>query len=110
MGFDDRLDVRVIAQIAARAIALFPFLEHTQVMRTYGGFRPYMPDHLPVIGPDHRVAGLYHVTGHEGAGIGLSVVSADILLAQLTQSVAPLDPTPFALNRSTLVPHLQNAA
>ena len=68
VGFDDRLDVRVIAQIAAKAIALFPFLEQTQVMRTYGGFRPYMPDHLPVIGPDHRVAGLYHVTGHEGAG------------------------------------------
>ena len=110
VGFDDRLDVRVIAQIAAKAIALFPFLEHTQVMRTYGGFRPYMPDHLPVIGPDHRVAGLYHVTGHEGAGIGLSVVSADILLAQLTRSVAPLDPTPFALNRSTLAPHLQDAA
>ena len=110
VGFDDRLDVRVIAQIAARAIALFPFLEHTQVMRTYGGFRPYMPDHLPVIGPDHRLAGLYHVTGHEGAGIGLSVVSADILLAQLTQSVAPLDPTPFALNRSTLVPHLREDA
>ena len=56
------------------------------------------------------MAGLYHVTGHEGAGIGLSVVSADILLAQLTQSVAPLDPTPFALNRPTLAPHLQDAA
>jgi hypothetical protein len=36
-----------------------------------------MPDHLPVIGPDHRVAGLYHVTGHRGAGIGLSVFSED---------------------------------
>jgi glycine/D-amino acid oxidase-like deaminating enzyme len=110
VGFDDRLTVPVISEIAAKAIALFPFLEHTLVMRTYGGFRPYMPDHLPVIGPDHRVPGLYHVTGHEGAGIGLSVVSADILLAQLSQTTAPLDPAPFALDRASLAPHLKEAA
>jgi D-hydroxyproline dehydrogenase subunit beta len=110
VGFDDRLRARVISEIAAKAVALFPFLEHTMVMRTYGGFRPYMPDHLPVIGPDHRVSGLYHVTGHEGAGIGLSVVSADILLAQLSQTTAPLDPAPFALDRASLAPHLKEAA
>src|SRR5262245_32440193 len=110
VGFDDRLNVRVIAQIAAKAIALSPFLAHTQVMRHTVGFRPYMPDHLPVIGPDHRVAGLYHVTGHEGAGIGLSVISAEILLAQLSQTSAPVDPAPFALARPSLVPYLEEAA
>ena len=110
VGFDDRLRARVVSEIAAKAIALFPFLEHTQVMRTYGGFRPYMPDHLPVIGPDQRMPGLFHVTGHEGAGIGLSVVSADILLAQVSQSVAPLDAAPFALDRPSLAPYLQEAA
>lgn len=110
VGFDDRLRTRVISEIAAKAIVLFPFLEHTMVMRTYGGFRPYMPDHLPVIGPDHRVSGLFHVTGHEGAGIGLSVVSADILLAQLSQTTAPLDPAPFALDRTSLAPYLEEAA
>jgi glycine/D-amino acid oxidase-like deaminating enzyme len=110
VGFDDRLQVRVISEIAAKAIRLFPFLEYTQVLRTYGGFRPYMPDHLPVIGPDHRVSGLYHVTGHEGAGIGLSVVSADILLAQITQTAAPTATAPFALSRASLAPHLRDAA
>ena len=110
VGFDDRLRARVISEIAAKAITLFPFLEHTQVMRTYSGFRPYMPDHLPVIGPDHRVTGLFHVTGHEGAGIGLSVVSADILVAQLSQTTAPLDPAPFALDRPSLAPYLKEAA
>ena len=29
VGFDDRLRARVISEIAAKAIALFPFLEHT---------------------------------------------------------------------------------
>ena len=37
-------------------------------MRAYVGFRPYAPDHLPVIGPDPRLLGLWHATGHEGAG------------------------------------------
>jgi glycine/D-amino acid oxidase-like deaminating enzyme len=110
VGFDDRLQVRVLAEIAAKAIRIFPFLERAQLLRTYGGFRPYMPDHLPVIGPDHRVPGLYHVTGHEGAGIGLAVVTADILLAQLTGTVAAIDPAPFALTRATLAPHLQDVA
>jgi glycine/D-amino acid oxidase-like deaminating enzyme len=110
VGFDDRLQVRVLSEIATKAIRLFPFLEHTQVLRTYGGFRPYMPDHLPVIGPDHRVTGLYHVTGHEGAGIGLSVVSADIVRAQITETAEPIDAAPFALRRASLAPHLPDAA
>ena len=58
------------------AVALFPVLSGVRVLRSYHGFRPYCPDHLPVIGPDPSVAGLWHATGHEGAGIGLSVGTA----------------------------------
>jgi glycine/D-amino acid oxidase-like deaminating enzyme len=110
VGFDDRLDVDVIRELAAKALRLFPFLDDMQVLRTYGGFRPYMPDHLPVIGEDHRLPGLFHVTGHEGAGIGLSVSSAEILLAQVTGARPSLDPAPFALDRPTLAPHLQEVS
>ncbi|RLV56920.1 FAD-binding oxidoreductase [Aeromicrobium phragmitis] len=110
VGFDDRLDVDVIREIATKSLRLFPFLEDMQVLRTYGGFRPYMPDHLPVIGADPRVPGLYHVTGHEGAGIGLSVSSAEILLALMNGTTPPLDPAPFAIDRPTLTPHLQEVA
>jgi glycine/D-amino acid oxidase-like deaminating enzyme len=52
-----------------------------RVQRTYRGFRPYCPDHLPVIGPDPRVDGLVHACGHEGAGIGLAPATA-LLVAQ----------------------------
>ena len=41
-----------------RRCALFPVLAGVHVMRAYRGFRPYCPDHLPVIGPDPRVPGL----------------------------------------------------
>jgi D-hydroxyproline dehydrogenase subunit beta len=43
-------------------------------------------------------------------GIGLSVGSAEILLVQLSHATAPLDPAPFALDRASLAPYLQEAA
>lgn len=78
-GFDDRIEARVLSALASKALLLFPFLADTQVMRAYGGFRPFVPDHLPIIGPDPRLPGLWHATGHEGAGIGLSLATADLL-------------------------------
>ncbi|MEA5053385.1 MAG: FAD-binding oxidoreductase, partial [Propionicimonas sp.] len=106
VGFDDRLQVRVLAELARKAIALFPFLAGMNLLRSYTGFRPYLPDHLPVIGPDHRLPGLYHVTGHEGAGIGLSAISAELLAALVCDQPPVLDPAPFAVQRPSLEPHL----
>jgi glycine/D-amino acid oxidase-like deaminating enzyme len=108
IGFDDRLRVEVLAQIAQRALRLFPFLEGTPVIRAYGGFRPYVPDHLPVIGEDHRHPGLWYATGHEGAGIGLAGVTGDLLCAQLTGAKPALDPTPFLPSRPSLAAYLVN--
>ncbi|WP_350348724.1 FAD-dependent oxidoreductase [Agromyces sp. G08B096] len=110
VGFDDRLRVEVLRQVAAKALRLFPFLAGASVMRAYGGFRPYMPDHLPVIGADHRLDGLWHATGHEGAGIGLSLATAELVAAGLTGAAAPVDPEPFSPARPSLAPHLTGAA
>lgn len=106
IGFEDRLQARVLGELARKAIALFPFLAGMSLLRSYGGFRPYLPDHLPVIGADPRLPGLWHVTGHEGAGIGLSAVSAGLLAALLGGAEPELDPSPFALARPSLQPHL----
>jgi len=106
IGFDARLDVDVLREVAAKSLRIFPFLRDASVMRSYGGFRPYMPDHLPVIGPDHRVEGLWHATGHEGAGIGLSLATAELLAARLLGGAAALDDAPFQLDRPGLVAHL----
>jgi glycine/D-amino acid oxidase-like deaminating enzyme len=110
IGFDDRLNVEVLRELATKALRLFPFLHGQAVLRAYGGFRPYMPDHLPVVSADHRMPGLWHATGHEGAGIGLSLATASILAATLTGSTAALDPAPFSLRRASLAPFLSEAA
>jgi glycine/D-amino acid oxidase-like deaminating enzyme len=96
VGFDRTVSLPVLRALAARALALFPALAGVRVLRAYLGFRPYCPDHLPVIGPDPRAPGLWHATGHEGAGIGLSAGTGALLAQALTGGTPDLDLTPFA--------------
>ncbi len=98
-GFDDRIEARVLAALASKALLLFPFLADAQVMRAYGGFRPFVPDHLPIIGPDPRLPGLWHATGHEGAGIGLSLATAEVLAELIFEST---EDNEFRLDRPGL--------
>ncbi|MEV7611515.1 FAD-binding oxidoreductase [Streptomyces sp. NPDC089799] len=99
VGFDRSLSTEAVRRLAAQAAALFPVLADVRVMRTYHGFRPYLPDHLPAIGPDPRVPGLLHACGHEGAGIGLAPATGALIAAALTGGAQPLDPTPFRPDR-----------
>ncbi|MGR0318659.1 NAD(P)/FAD-dependent oxidoreductase [Agromyces sp. ZXT2-3] len=109
VGFRDDFSSRIVAELARKAILLFPFLADASVMRSYSGFRPYMPDHLPVIGEDPRCEGLWHATGHEGAGIGLAPGTAAILSALVGGNRPPIDADPFAVSRPGLAPHLEEA-
>jgi glycine/D-amino acid oxidase-like deaminating enzyme len=99
VGFDRSLSLRAVRALAAGAIGLFPFLERVRALRTYAGFRPYLPDHLPAIGPDPRVPGLFHACGHEGAGVGLATGTGRLIAQTLTGKAAELDLTPFRPER-----------
>lgn len=105
-GFDERIEARVLSAVAAKALVLFPFLAGVAVMRAYGGFRPFVPDHLPVIGPDPRRPGLWHATGHEGAGIVLSTATGELLADLMLDRPPRVDAAAFAVDRPTLLPHL----
>ena len=101
VGFDQSSSLRIIGLLAAQAARLFPVLEHARAIRFYRGFRPYCPDHLPVIGADERLGGLLHACGHEGAGVGLAPATGQ-LIAELASGqepslpVAPFRPGRFA--------------
>lgn len=99
VGFDRSLSVEALRRLAVQAAALFPVLAGVRVLRTYHGFRPYLPDHLPAIGPDPRVPGLLHACGHEGAGIGLAPATGILIAAALTGAEPPLPPGPFRPDR-----------
>lgn len=89
VGFDTTLSVPVVETLARQAVAIFPFLARVNLLRVYRGFRPYCPDHLPVIGPDPRVPGVIHACGHEGAGIGLAAGTGRLVSDYVTGSRTP---------------------
>jgi glycine/D-amino acid oxidase-like deaminating enzyme len=99
VGFDRRMSLPVLRRLAAQAIDLFPFLADVTLLRSYLGFRPYCPDHLPAIGADPRVPGLVHACGHEGAGIGLSAATGHLIAQVLTGAAPDLDLTPYRPDR-----------
>jgi glycine/D-amino acid oxidase-like deaminating enzyme len=96
VGFDAGISLSVLRRLAVQAVALFPALAGVHVLRAYRGFRPYSADHLPIIGEDPRLPGLYHACGHEGAGIGLAPATGQLITAAITGVAPPLDPTPYA--------------
>ena len=102
VGFDASLDVKALRTIATKAIQLMPFLRDMTVMRTYCGFRPFAQDHVPVIGEDPKVPGLWYVAGHEGAGIGLAPASAEILASLLFGEKPAIEAEAFSPGRASL--------
>jgi glycine/D-amino acid oxidase-like deaminating enzyme len=100
-GFDASVNAEVSDAIVTRGALLFSELATLPVIDTWSGLRPWLPDHLPAIGPSRAVEGLWLATGHEGAGVGLGPVTGH-LIAQLycgeepVVDTAPFDPDRFA--------------
>jgi glycine/D-amino acid oxidase-like deaminating enzyme len=95
VGFDPALSVDIVGRLAAQAVRLFPFLADVRLLRVYRGYRPYSPDHLPLVGSDPRVPGLFHACGHEGAGIGLAPATGQLIAQLLAGRTPEIDASPF---------------
>jgi glycine/D-amino acid oxidase-like deaminating enzyme len=99
VGLDRTPSYPALGRLAAQAAELFPFLAPVRIQRHYTGFRPYLPDHLPAVGADPEVSGLYHACGHEGAGIGLAPATGELIADLMTGTEPRVDPAPFAPGR-----------
>ena len=95
VGFDRTSSMKIVGTLAAQAVRLFPVLAGVRAIRFYRGFRPYCPDHLPVIGSDARLPGLLHACGHEGAGVGLAPATGYLIAQIATGQTAPVSLAPF---------------
>jgi glycine/D-amino acid oxidase-like deaminating enzyme len=102
VGFDGSMNYDILRTLAAQATSLFPILKDVQLLRAYRGFRPYAPDHLPVVGEDAKIKGLWHSAGHEGAGIGLAPGSAALIADQIMGRPSFMDPSAFSPKRFEL--------
>ena len=99
VGFEAGMPLHVVRRLATQAVALFPVLAGVRLLRTYHGFRPYCPDHLPVIGEDPRTPGLVHACGHEGAGIVLAAGTGQLVAEVLAGGTGSMDLSPFRPGR-----------
>lgn len=75
-----------IARLIEGARAIFPDLPAPD--RDWMGFRPSLPDSLPVIGPSRHGADILHAYGHGHIGLTLAPITA-ALVAELVAGQAP---------------------
>jgi D-amino-acid dehydrogenase len=76
----------------------FPGLETEGVTR-WMGFRPSMPDSLPVIGRSPRFANVLFAFGHGHCGMMMGARTGEILAALLAERDPGLDMTPYRVER-----------
>lgn len=94
---DSRPSRRVLAAMLQTALSYAPGLANAQILRSWAGHRPALPDHLPAIG--QLPSGIWVNLGHEGLGITNSFGSAELLASLITGSPASIDPSPYRPDR-----------
>jgi glycine/D-amino acid oxidase-like deaminating enzyme len=98
-GFDPTVDAALEAAVRERAARLVPGVEGLERDAAWVGFRPWLPDHLPAIGPSTRTPGLWLATGHEGAGVALGPITGRVIAGAIAGEPPPMDLSPFAPDR-----------
>jgi D-hydroxyproline dehydrogenase len=86
-----------IAKLVEGARAFFPDLGPPD--RDWMGFRPSIPDSLPVIGPSRGGAEVIHAFGHGHLGVTLAPITARMVAAMLDGHATGLNPQPYLPTR-----------
>jgi sarcosine oxidase subunit beta len=98
VGEDTSCDVEVLRAMAQRAIRFFPIIKDINIIRSYAGLRPYTPDHLPIVS-ETEVPGFYVAAGHEGDGIGLSLITGKLVTQMICGEPLEINVDPLRLSR-----------
>ena len=93
-GLDNPLSKKRILNLVNNAKYLFPELsEHHD---EWLGFRPSLPDFLPVIGPSKNYKNLFYAFGHHHLGWTLGAITGKIIAAMLAGENTNLDLAPYS--------------
>jgi glycine/D-amino acid oxidase-like deaminating enzyme len=96
-GFDEALDIPVLAAMAERATRAFPHLADARVVRSWAALRVMTPDGLPVYRHSPRHARAFVATSH--SGVTLAAAHARVLAPALLDGALPDMCAPFATAR-----------
>lgn len=86
-----------IERLIEGARAIFPDLPAPS--RDWMGFRPSVPDSVPVIGPSRGGAEIIHAYGHGHIGLTLAPITARLVAALVAGRAPELDLTPYLPER-----------
>jgi glycine/D-amino acid oxidase-like deaminating enzyme len=84
--------------MAQRSRAVLPGLK-AEMQSTWMGFRPSMPDSLPVIGPSPRHPNVYYAFGHGHLGLTLAAVTGRMIADMVANRTPVVEPTPYRITR-----------
>jgi len=96
-GLDNPLSRKRIINLANNAKYLFP--ELSEYHDEWLGFRPTLPDFLPVIGPSKNNKNLFYSFGHHHLGWTLGAISGKIISGMIAGENTNLDLSPYTSQR-----------
>jgi glycine oxidase len=99
VGFESAVTAEAMRLFIDQAMRAIPAVASARFLDAWSGFRPVVPDDLPVIGLDARHPGVIWATGHLGVGIALAPVTAAIVADLVRGQPTEHDLTPFAPTR-----------
>jgi glycine oxidase len=104
-GFDQSATAGAVFELLRDATELVPGVSEWVIDELMVGTRPGTPDNLPILGPSPMLGGLHWATGHHRHGIMLTPLTADLIVAGLTNQALPELAAPVApgrFNRETV--------
>lgn len=87
-GFDDAITAGGVYELLRDTIDLVPGVDELVIEEAVAGFRPGVPDNVPVLGRSEHVDGLVWATGHHRNGILLASITGDLVADLLVREEA----------------------
>ncbi len=97
-GLDLPPNWRRVDAMLAKAKLFFPELK-SEGGKRWMGFRPSIPDSLPVISPATRHSRIFYAFGHAHHGLTQSAVTGQMIADMIEGARPDIDPAPFAASR-----------
>ena len=97
-GLEAPPDTRRAYAMLARAKRVFPGLADS-VTSEWMGFRPSLPDSLPVIGPSPRLANVFFAFGHGHLGLSEAAITGRLIAQAVAGEPPEIDLAPYRIDR-----------
>ncbi|MBW1710637.1 MAG: FAD-dependent oxidoreductase [Deltaproteobacteria bacterium] len=98
-GWDQSINQRRVNAIVKKAGEYLPGVEGLELAEIWRGFRPCLPDGLPVIGRSSRYKNLILATGHATIGMALGPVTGELVSQLAAHETTQINLTGLRLER-----------